>query len=223
MRFKKWAYVQDAGRKAPFSVGKPRPLKPSGFTLTELMIVSVLVIIITGGLLAGLFAGKASFETSDAATFVQQQSRQAFDAMVRELREAGNVGTTAITNGSIQLNFQIVRGYNNEAGCTDICWGSEQALSGWVHYALIGNAGNDRQLVRCVNTSQTNEIAALGSGCRVMANSVAHPNAGGLPLFSISGEVVTIHLEIEYLNSALPGGGSRSTGVLTSQVRLRNT
>ena len=92
-----------------------------------------------------------------------------------------------------------------------------------MHYAIIGNAGNERQLLRCANTDQTGEITALGANCRVLANSVAHPNVDNSASFTINGDTVTIHLEIEYLNSALPDGGSRSTGVLASQVRLRNT
>lgn len=213
-------------REARVTVGELGFRTRDGFTLTELLIVSSLVAIITGGLMLALFSGKASFVASDAATFVQQQSRQAFDSMVRELREAGNVGTTSVPHGgdpnSIQLNFQIVRGYNSEAGCTGVCWGSDLALGGWVHYTIIGVAGNGRQLVRCANTDQTTAITALGTNCRVLANSVAHPNAGSLDLFAFSGNNVIVNLEIKYLNSALPDGGSRSSGVLTSQVRLRN-
>ena len=201
-----------------------RRLDPDrGFTLTELLVAAFLSAAIGVGLLASFIVGRTSFLSANVGMRIQEQARQAFDNVVRELREAGKVSTTSLPNGAIQLNFQIARGYN-QSGCLNaICWGSEQALDEWVHYSIVGNAGNDRQLIRCRNPNELGAVTALGTGCRVLANHVRHPNGAGTDAFiwDQSNMVLTVHLEVEYQDSTLPTG-SRTTGVLTSRVRLRN-
>jgi len=195
----------------------------AGMTLVELIIVAGLLLGVTSMFLSTFTSGRASYLSSDSMMLVQQESRRAFDTMVRELREAGQVSTTVLANASIQLNFQIVRGYN-QAGCASaVCWGSENALSEWVHYSIIGNAGNERQLIRCTNVSQSGAITTLGASCRVLANHVSHPNSAGSAAFvwDAANNEVTINLEVLYLNSALPLG-RQSSGILTSRVALRN-
>ena len=199
-------------------------LQREGFTLVELLVVVGLFLVLVGGLLTLFLIGRTSYLSADASTLVQQESRQAFDNMVRELREAGpanQIGTTPLPNGTVQLNFQIVRGYN-QAGCPQVCWGSEQALGEWVHYAIIDAPTNTRQLIRCTNTSQSGAITAFGANCRVMANNIRHPNQTGTNAFIYAPGVVTVNLEIQYQSPMLPNGG-QTTGVLTSAVKLRNT
>ncbi len=202
-----------------------------GFTLVELMIVALLLIVFGGGLMTTFLTGQTSYLSADAYIQVQQEARKAFDNIMRDLRESGNIscgaqGTGCPTAASTtqQLNFQIALGFNltTTAGCpaSAICWGTETQANQWVHYVITGQ-GNNVQLVRCLTSGQTDPMPASYAGCRVLANSVK----GGTSSFSWdsapANRTVTIRLEIETQNAALPTG-RQTTNVLTSQVKLRN-
>jgi hypothetical protein len=95
-----------------------------------------------------------------------------------------------------------------------------------VHYSLIGNAGNTRQLVRYVSNSVGSgppNPCTAANNCRVLANDVRHPNANNSALFAYDAgnQAVVMSLQIEYANPLLPTGRSTSP-VLTSSVRMRN-
>ncbi len=208
--------------------------------------VTVLLVIVGGGMVTTFLMGQTAYFSTDASIQVQQEARRAFDAMNRELREAGpTTGATLIsTTGANQLNFQIARGYNTEpgvppTGCQSplptICWGSEQATGQWVHYAVVGPPGNQRQLIRCTNTSQGTPITMFTPGtCRVLANNIMTDPT--VPVFTLdslaSPKVVKIQLLLQYKHSELPGGAQTfgtkitpgtNTSPLISQVRLRNS
>jgi type II secretory pathway pseudopilin PulG len=197
--------------------------KQAGLTLVEIIVVVGLLVGVVTMMLSTFLSGRASYLTMDANMIVQQESRRATDIMVRELRQAGQVSTTDADNESIQLNFQVIQGYN-QAGCENTtCWGNGVDLDGWVHYAIIGNAGNERQLIRCINDDELGEIVAFDDDCSVLANYVAHPNADNSDAFvwnAATGEVTT-NIEVKYFNGALPTG-SVSSGVLSSTIALRN-
>jgi len=198
-----------------------------GFTLIELMMVSLLLTIIGGGLLTAFLSGQTSYLSADAYVQVQQEARKGFDNMIRELRESKpSTASPTMDNGNgagSQLNLQIARGYNI-AGCDTppaICWGSEAANGQWVHYAVVGTSPN-KQLVRCVNASEAGAITS-GAGCRVLANKIKVPNSANSATFTFSApdNSVTMNLEVELQNAVLPTG-RQTTGVVTSRVRLRN-
>ena len=191
-----------------------------GFSLVEVLIVSLLVIVIGGGLLTAFFAGRTSFLLADVSTIIQQQARQAFDNMVRELRESATIscaeaGTTS-TCTDRRLNLQIVRNYVGGA----VVLGSDLAVNDFIHYIITGT-GDDAQLVRCRSSAATTATSTFGdfSGCRVLANYVD----GASSNFSWDNmdQNITLNLEIKYMDTALPTG-SRTTTVLTSRVKLRN-
>ena len=203
----------------------------SGFTLVELIVVSALLMIVGGGLLTTFITGQTSYLSADAYVQVQQEARRAFDNVVRELREAGNVTPTGATN---QLNFQIARGYNTEPGSATtspqgcqsppaICWGSENATGEYVHYAtLAAGSGNAAQLIRWTDgnpvlTWSAGTACTAAASCRVLANHVNSANFN----YASGTKVVTVSLKIQY-NSPLLPGGSQSTPTLISQVKLRN-
>lgn len=194
-----------------------------GFTFVELIIVSVLMMLVGGAFLTTFLTSRRSYLTTDANLRVQFESRRALDDMTRELRQSGNVSTTNLANGAIQLNFQIARGYN-QVGCEDaVCWGSDAALGGWVHYSIIGNAGNERQLIRCENNSELTAVTTLGNDCRVLANHVRHPNSDNSAAFvyNAADNTVTLNLEIQFLSEDL-GTGGISSDVFSTVVSLRN-
>lgn len=210
-----------------------------GFTLIEISIVTVIFLVIAGGLFTAFLTGRTSFFTADAYIQVQQEGRRAFDTMVRELREArlNNPGGTSVQLGTdaVQLNFQIARGYAIEASCQSpdtICWGSEEVTGEWVHYAIIENTTDDIvQLQRCRSAagSETTTSAWIAGSCRVLANHVRVVD--GTPNFELvddplpGGDTkvdrVVIKLQIGYDHPMLPGG-SLDTAMLTSTIEMRN-
>lgn len=207
-------------------------MKSFGFTLVEMMVVTVLLFIVGGGLVSTFLTGQASYFSTGAYIQVQQEARRAFDVMVRELREArvsgANGGMTVLGSGANQLNFQVARGYT--ATCHGVptaqpetCWGSDAAVDEWVHYALVGAAGNTRQLIRCRDANEVGPITAYNSvSCRVLANYVRYSNASAqVFLYDSANRIVTINLQIEYADPKLPNG-RQVTPVLSSRVKLRN-
>ncbi|MDP3722825.1 MAG: hypothetical protein Q8R91_04935 [Candidatus Omnitrophota bacterium] len=199
----------------------PQPLALSpqprawGFTLVELMVVSVIFVIIGMGLLTTFVTGWTSFFSADAYIQVQQEARRAFDAMVRELREAGQ-----ITAAGSQLDFQVALGYNQPPPCPAgaICWGARDengvSRASWkLRYRVAGT-----QLIR--------EIVDSGNmvqpGTRILANFIDGANTSFS--WNPANRTVTMQLQAQYLNSqnrALPGAGQR-TGVWTTRVGVRN-
>lgn len=201
--------------------------RPPGFTLVEVLIVSLLLLVLGGALLTLFLAGQTSYLSAEAYLDVQQQARRALDTLIRELHEAGPSGTINViangTPGSNQLNFQIAREYNNAVSCPNaICWGSEAQVSDWIHYAVVQNAAvpapNNLQLVRCITAGagSQNTVVMNGAGCRVLANNVRTAN------FNVAGGAVTMTFELQYQHPSLPGG-VQTTGPLTMRVRLRNS
>ncbi len=193
-------------------------VRDRGFTLVEVIVVSLLVLVVVGGLLTTYLVGQTSFFSAEAATVIQQQARQAFDNVVRELRESttvscGTAGTTT-TCTSRRLNFQVVQGY---AGGSPVL-GDGTTTDRFAHFIITGT-GADEQLVRCDGSTAPTVAITDFSGCRVLANHV--DGATSDLRWDNVARIVTLNLEIEYAHSILPTG-SQTTGVLTSQVKLRN-
>jgi hypothetical protein len=209
-------------------------LTERGLTFVETALASFLAAMIAGGLMTSYLMWQKAFQAAETMALVQQQARQAFNIMVAELREAGNLSVTDNPNLSKQLNFQIVLGYNNAGGRTTcpntICWGNEvNDVGGWIHYAIVGPQGNLRQLIRCTDTTAAPQITTFTQpACRVLANHVRHPNNSDSDLFVIEADGrVRINLEIEYRinleyhDPQIPTGG-QTTRVLTTRVMPRN-
>jgi len=205
----------------------------TGFTLVEMLIVTVLLFIVGGGMLSTFLTGQASFMSGEAYVQVQQEARHAFDLMVRELREAQMSPTNPITTlaNPKQINFQVALGYNDRAACQNparTCWGGENVVGNWLHYAIIG-AGSAAQLVRYLDASETGTplpATCVSPNCRVLANNIRLETDNTKPVFNtfaydLTNKVVTITLQIERIDARLPGG-RQATPVLSSRVKLRN-
>lgn len=207
----------------------------SGFTLVEISIVAVIFVVLSAGLITTFLTGRTSYLSADAYVQVQQESRRAFDAMVRELREAGAKPGSAITVTDVglgkQLNFQIALGYNliaQQPACpaNAVCWGNETVYwDGWVHYAMISVDAINNQLIRYTDTLPGGNLpgsCTAANSCRVLANYVdVDPSAGTLFVYDAPTKAVTVTLRIRYQNPVLPMG-SMTGPVLTARVTLRN-
>ncbi len=197
-----------------------------GFTLVELTIVAVIFLVVSGGLLTTFLTGQTSYLSSEAYIHVQQQARQAFDTVVREMREA-NIDPTGLPGN--RLNFRIARGYNILNECDTpaptICWGNDTTTGAWVHYAIVAGPGGIEQLIRfqTANRDDAPPNPCAAPTCRVMANDVRLPTGAQTPLFAYNAvaRTVTFTLQIDYDHPALPGGGMNSPE-LSSQITLRN-
>lgn len=216
---------------------KHAALSMRGFTLVEIIIVSALFLILGGGLLTAFLTGQTSYLSADAYVHVQQEARRALDAMVRELREAGNVSCGVVATpgvgagpgcpaGTSRLNFQIAKSYNSAQGRID--WGNDLgtgAVDGtdyFIHYGLI-TTGSNTQLIRFLgNEGDGNPGSCLaGANCRVLANNVKTASTSFVWDDAAAARTLTVRLEIEYRNPRLPGQ-SQTTGTLTTRVKLRN-
>jgi type II secretory pathway pseudopilin PulG len=207
----------------------PTRQRANGFTLVEVLIVTVLLFVLGGGLLSTFLTGQTSFLSGELYVQVQQEARRAFDVMVRELREA-KVSTASVVAGSNQLNFQVAQGYN-VVGCNtpgpSVCWGDGTTLGNWAHYVLIGTPANPpqrntAQLVRCANNNETGAITGA-INCTVGTYRVLANYAGNTDVFTYdtANKIVTINLQIQYNDPKIPNG-RQSTPRLSSQVKLRN-
>ena len=206
-----------------------------GMTLVELMVVAVILVVIAGGVLTLFLTGRKSYLTADAFILVQQEARKAFDNMVRELRESGNIscGTTGAcnANSNMRVNFQIALGYNQAAPCLPnaICWGNEDAAGRWAHYVITTDTPADLRIMRCLTTNQLDAMPANYAGCRTLARYVDTANdATGFPstrfTWDTANQTVVLRVQIRYNNPSLPGGTESASSVpLVARVRLRNT
>ena len=192
-----------------------------GFTLVELMIVALLFLILAGVVLTMLVTGQTSFVSSDAYILVQQESRRAFDNVVRELRESGTI-SCGPPDCSGRLNFQIARAYDptdpNADPTTGIVWGSDVTAGDYVHYVMT-TVGNTSQLFRCVSGAAGTDLSGSYGACRVLANYVDTANSSFV--WNPTDQTVTLNLRIDYRHPVLPGGG-QSMPTLSSQIKLRN-
>ena len=186
----------------------------TGFTVTELIVVTGLFLLLLAGLMSMFLSGQTSYVTTDAYLQVQQEARRAFDNMVREIHGAG--GT--ITAAAGQLDFQTALGYNLAlAGCVanQVCWGAKDSSGvdqpGWsLRYRVTGT-----QLLRDIRDAG----GVTQAGTRVLANYV---DSAATTFDWNSGErIVTMTFQGRYQNAQI-AGGAQTIGPLTARVRLRN-
>lgn len=111
--------------------------KNRSFTLVEVMIVSLLFIIIFGGILTILSISRYSWYQTDVEIELQQDLRKAMTRVTKELRESGfnSAGTSMVTiqdgagaGGSDILSFYVPVDYDNDGDIVDasgnIQWGA---------------------------------------------------------------------------------------------------
>lgn len=74
-----------------------------GFTLVEVMLVSALLVAITGAVLTVFYQSNASFASQNELARTTQQQRLALDQMVRLLRQAGSDPANALTVPPVEI------------------------------------------------------------------------------------------------------------------------
>ena len=199
-----------------------------GFTLVEILLVLALFSGLLAALMASLLVSRTSYVSADAFVQVQQEARRAFDAMVKELREAGNVNNNQTTLLPVQqLDFQVARGYNLPPPCPAgaVCWGTDDPAfpTGWAHYVLDAATLPAPRLMRCVTAGRPDPMPANFVGCRVLANHVSAALANSSFTYDHGNRIVTVRLQATLTSQQLPGGSVSTTPApLMTQVRLRN-
>ncbi len=197
-----------------------------GFTLIEVAVVTGVSLGVLGALMMILLVGRSSYYSAEASVQAQQEARRAFDAITKELREAGQVNNNVSipAPGVQRLDFQVARSYDATL-CGGICWGTDDAgwPTGWVHYALETTAAQNTRLLRCVTANRLDPMPAGFAGCRVLANAMDPDVADTAFTYDQAARTVTVKLRTAVVSSKIPGGGvASSSGSLTTQVKLRN-
>lgn len=181
-------------------------------TLMELLVTLIILGVVAGAVFTSLLMSRRAYLSAEAYVHVQQEARQAFDAMARELRQAR--ASTLVAAGST-CTFQIALGYNLAAPCppNDVCWGARDAAGanqvGWkLRYQLTGT-----QLIRQI----LNAADQPQPGNRVLANDVSQLTFEGT-------NTITVQLQVQQASGQLPSGAMAvAPSPLVTRVRLRNS
>lgn len=81
-----------------------------GFTLVEIMLVSVLLAIMLGSIYTVLNTGRLSMSAGETQLTIQQESRRGLNAMIKELRQTSPSNITDVPADGLEYNsitFQI--------------------------------------------------------------------------------------------------------------------
>ncbi|MDI6605876.1 MAG: prepilin-type N-terminal cleavage/methylation domain-containing protein [Candidatus Omnitrophota bacterium] len=79
-----------------------------GFTLVEVLVSLLILSLLVAAMFMVLNVGDTAFNLDLGMLELQQQARQAMNAMVRELRQAQNLTVTVIDQDSDRLTFSTV-------------------------------------------------------------------------------------------------------------------
>lgn len=232
--------------------GQPKRRHRSGMTLVEMLVVSALFGIIAATLLTAFLTGRNSYVSADAYLHVQQQARQAFDIMTKELRNAGHISTGGRDDcnftmpatpppppGVQRLDFQIDQGYDNSAAppvgtgcgtgvssCTPpIPWNGICWGDGTTRGQWVHYEVDvpNQRLVRYTTATKGELMPANCVGCRVLANNVNVDSAATWFEYNAANRTVNINLHVRMQSSQLPGGSmGTQPSPLRTQIQLRN-
>jgi len=124
-----------------------------GFTLVEILVVTIIFLILVFGIFAVMNVGRSAWLTGDVSVELRQEIIKAFMTMERELKETRPAQISlSIGSSSASLTFKIPRDNNGDGTVLDAFGNIE--WSGDIKYAL--NVNN--QIIR--TTSNTTSILA---------------------------------------------------------------
>jgi type IV pilus assembly protein PilW len=141
----------------------PRSL--SGFTLIELMIAMLLGLVVIGGVISVFLANQQVYRTNEALGDVQDGSRNAFELMAQDIRNAGLTGCDSSSTGN------VITVLKNSPGGGGTTW--------WANWnnALIGYGGTADPALAAFNqvagTDSLELIGATDAGLSVFSHSTA--------------------------------------------------
>lgn len=209
-----------------------------GFSLLEVIVVTAIVVIMGGALLLSFLTYRRAYLQNEETTHVQQQMRQAMNAIAAEMPRAGHVrrllgeqppgaaNTAFQAPGTTGIAFQIAQAFTPP---NTITWGDGSTTGRWVYYVV-----RNRQLIRC-NTDgplPANPLPSLAScvAQRVLANDIQSFSAAYEQVDPAPGvlaeRTVTFNLEIRRTSSQLPGGSVTTApapgAALVQTIELRN-
>ena len=189
-----------------------------GMTIMEIMVVVTIFMVLSGAVMAVSIVGKKAFVSAESSVYLRQQARQALDAAVQELRQAGGTLSPVTCAGST-CTFQVNLGFNLPAPCpaNAACMGAQDANGAaqvnWsVRYRLNGT-----QMVRDVLDAS---VPAVVQSSRVLANNISQLT------FTYTGgatKTVRIQLQTQEVSGQLAGGTMQANATpLVTAVKLRN-
>ena len=219
--------VPDEDRSPARARAGDHPGGAAGFSLVEVVIVTLISVVVLGALYAGALVSRKSYAFTDSSVRVQEGIRRAFSTMLAELRESVNVNNNvSIANPGVQrLDFQLSRGYD-AAACSGVCQGSDDPAwpTGWVHYLVDTTTPQRVRLMRCVTANRLDTMPANFNGCRVLANDVSSALTDSAFRYDSATRVITVQLPTSVTSQDLPNGRMvASPAPLVMRVRLRNT
>jgi type IV pilus assembly protein PilW len=141
------------------------PKSLSGFTLIELMIAMLLGLVVIGGVISVFLANQQVYRTNEALGDVQDGSRNAFELMAQDIRNAGLAGCDSSSTGN------VVTVLKNSPGGGGTTW--------WANWnnALIGYGGTADPALAAFNqvagTDSLELIGATDAGLSVFSHSTA--------------------------------------------------
>lgn len=85
----------------------------AGFSLVEIMVALALSLILLAGVLAIFASSRATYETTDRLSRIQENGRFALDSIVRDLRSAGYLGCSrgAVFNNKLNVPTHVFRNF----------------------------------------------------------------------------------------------------------------
>ena len=174
----------------------------SGFTLVELMFVTLILAIFSIFLISFSMTSQTALEVGRTAVSTRADAKQAMEAMIKELREA------SLKNGkTIQLNPD---------GTPGICFKipltvSQSAPTSWKQIKFTYNSAAKR-IDRIEINSDNCSVACSTGNCATFARNVQSLQ------FTKTNDVVDVTISANETTA----GGRSLVSTLTSQVTVRN-
>lgn len=210
--------------------------KKRGFTLVEMMIATVILLIMLSSGYLILFSGQEAWHTTETSIRVQESLRQTLDRVSKELRESGSnsVGTMQVTitdntgtNGSDIINFSIpviceAGGSIIDANGDVTSWGAP-ARWGCTDIACMDPDGDDDcdygSIQYLIDGSNRLVRRVLDSGAVVIRTDIFAQNVTDFQaVLSVDQNIVTLTA-----TASLKGNTNRTiTSTKSLDVQLRN-
>jgi len=198
-----------------------------GFSLIELMIAMALSLVILGGAIAIFVSSRATYETTDRLSRIQDNGRFALDSIVRDLRSAGYAGcsrSAPLSNllkkpDTLQWNFEFaVQGLD----ATDDVWAPtldsgagispDTGSDVLVVHAPVGEFEPVRVVAGSLMSSTTDDIVTEDKASLIVSGDIIQiSDCNARAIFQVTGAnagVISHARNGEDSNNNLPGNAT---------------